>query len=406
MELLRLIAWIFLFVWIAMTSYNVIQFYGSLKDKKIKRKNPPEFPRVTVVLPAKNEEKTIRWAIESLLNQNYPKDRFKVLLVEDGSEDRTPEICKEYAEKYDFIELIQPPESKGKPYSLNYATKFIDSDYIIYMDADTFLPKNFVREIVFYALGEDADAVQATRIPVALNTLSGNLYMIFENYYSYLIQKFRANITDSVLLEGNGMLLKADFVKKNGWNEKSVAEDLDISILGHLEGRRFLYVPLTYYVEFPSTPKSIYHQRKRWHRGTIQAAFKYWRKIIENRKKMGFKKTFELLFSLFSPVFQFVFFFGTLFAIFLSVTNLWVSIFPPWALIAATSCLILTLEIYAFVARFGLRKRKLLFLVPLVPLWWVFDQIIAICAFLEESFGRPAYWIKTPKTGQIKALLG
>src|SRR5215469_15357815 len=93
-----------------------------------------QLPFVTVVVPCLNEEKYISRCLDSILANDYPKERMEVLVVDALSEDKTREIVKGYAERYPFIRLVNNPE-KHIPVALNLGIHHAQGDTIIKMDA-------------------------------------------------------------------------------------------------------------------------------------------------------------------------------------------------------------------------------------------------------------------------------
>ena len=67
---------------------------------------------VSIIIPCRNEEKYIAKCLDSILSQDYPKDKLEVLVVDGMSEDKTKEIVKDYSKKYPYIKLL---ENRGLP---------------------------------------------------------------------------------------------------------------------------------------------------------------------------------------------------------------------------------------------------------------------------------------------------
>ncbi len=74
--------------------------------------DPPEWPLVSITVPAYNEERSIRETLERLLALDYPRDRLQIVVVSDASTDRTDEIVREFADR--GVELLRMPERRGK----------------------------------------------------------------------------------------------------------------------------------------------------------------------------------------------------------------------------------------------------------------------------------------------------
>lgn len=91
------------------------------------------WPRVSISVPAYNEEAQIRGLVESLLALEYPRSRLQILVVSDASSDRTDDIVREYADR--GVELLRMPERGGKTKAENAAAQKITGDIVVNTDA-------------------------------------------------------------------------------------------------------------------------------------------------------------------------------------------------------------------------------------------------------------------------------
>src|SRR3989344_9044518 len=98
-----------------------------------------KYPAVTITVPCWNEEKTIYKTIRSLLALNYPKDKLKIFLIDDGSTDGTWNIIRKF-EKYSNVKTIQK-ENGGKYTALNMGLEMMETDFFGCLDADSFVDK-------------------------------------------------------------------------------------------------------------------------------------------------------------------------------------------------------------------------------------------------------------------------
>src|SRR5260370_34944404 len=99
-------------------------------------------PFVTVVVPCRNEEKRIASCLESILANDYPKDRMEILVLDGMSEDRTREIVAGYSERYPMIRVVDNP-NKLIPLPMNLGINAAGGVAICKMDADqTYLPRS------------------------------------------------------------------------------------------------------------------------------------------------------------------------------------------------------------------------------------------------------------------------
>ncbi len=93
-------------------------------------------PKISVIVPVYKVEKQVRRCIESIICQTF-KD-FELILVDDGSPDMCPQICDEYAEKYDNIKVIHQ-ENRGQSNARNIGVAKAKGEYIVFVDSDDFL---------------------------------------------------------------------------------------------------------------------------------------------------------------------------------------------------------------------------------------------------------------------------
>src|SRR3989344_1411563 len=116
------------------------------RNKKIKLNF---YPAVTIAVPCFNEEKTVYRTVRSLLNLNYPKNKVKIFLIDDGSIDGTWNIIKRF-EKYPNIRIFHQ-ENGGKYTALNLALKHIETDFFGGLDADSLAdPESLVRLMSYF----------------------------------------------------------------------------------------------------------------------------------------------------------------------------------------------------------------------------------------------------------------
>ena len=102
---------------------------------------------LSVICPIYNEEKYIAKCIDSILEQDYPKDDLEILFVDGMSTDRTRELVGEYIAKYPYIRLLDNPE-RIVPYAMNRGIKACEGDVVIRLDAHATYASNYFSELV------------------------------------------------------------------------------------------------------------------------------------------------------------------------------------------------------------------------------------------------------------------
>ena len=118
---------------------------------KLKRRSSPltvqtdsELPDITLLVAAYNEEAYILDKIHNTLALDYPKNKLKLFFVTDGSNDRTPEIIRNFPE----IEVFHSPERRGKIHAVNRVMKHVSTPIVVFCDANTALNRESLKLIV------------------------------------------------------------------------------------------------------------------------------------------------------------------------------------------------------------------------------------------------------------------
>lgn len=95
----------------------------------------------SVIIPAYNEEKLLPSCLKSVLNQDFPKNKYEVIVVNNASTDKTPQIAKAYG-----VKVINEPK-KGFVFARSAGLKEAKGKYIVNLDADCTVPKNWLKKI-------------------------------------------------------------------------------------------------------------------------------------------------------------------------------------------------------------------------------------------------------------------
>jgi len=113
-----------------------------------------DLPFVSILVAARNEERTIADCLESLVQQQYPSDRYEVVVVNDRSTDNTPSIIRDYMERHNTVKCVnidsKPSGLTGKQNALNEGLKLCAGEIILNTDADCIAGPLWVRRIVSY----------------------------------------------------------------------------------------------------------------------------------------------------------------------------------------------------------------------------------------------------------------
>lgn len=116
-------------------------------------------PQVSIVVPMFNEGERIVGTIDSLAAQDYPTDKFEVVIVDDQSTDDSYQWATDAAARYPNVRVIQNPVNMGKRRGINRAVRKTDSEIIISVDSDVVVEKDATRKLVACFVEEDIAAV-------------------------------------------------------------------------------------------------------------------------------------------------------------------------------------------------------------------------------------------------------
>ena len=236
-----------------------------------KKENFENFqPKVSVIIPAYNESKTIGLCLNSVLNQDY-NNEVEIIVVDDGSSDNTLKILK----KYKKVKVVKQ-KHLGKSKALNNGISKAKNDFILVIDADTIIKKDFIREIIKPFSDKK---VGATTGIIKLKNNKGILPM-FQNveysFYNLIRHSFSSLFKNSVWFLGALACYRKDAIKKVGlFKTDSLTEDIDLAMEINKAGYENISVGNAYgFTHVPANLKSLYKQRSRWWIGALQALFK------------------------------------------------------------------------------------------------------------------------------------
>lgn len=282
--------------------YGYINFIKSIKEKKLVDKNQYEFPTCSILIPAHNEEKVIAATIEAMQKMNYPKDKLKIVVINDGSSDSTREIILSYAANDSRIILHDIPKGeggKGKSRTLNHAIKDIDSEIIAIYDADNTPDPNALHYLVIQLISnpELGAVIGKFRTVNKKRNLLTRFINIETLSFQSMLQAGRWQLHNIATLPGTNFVMWTKLINElNGWDEEALTEDSELSIRIYELGYKIKFIPyaITYEQE-PEKVKVWIKQRIRWVRGNNYVISKFFKRIKYMKNK---KMRFDLLYTL------------------------------------------------------------------------------------------------------------
>ncbi len=241
--------------------------------------DPGYMPKISLIIPAHNEEAIIERAIESALETNYPNK--EIIVVDDGSTDRTYQIALPYS-KNGRIKLGHRDVASGsKAGALNYGLFFASGDIIVTVDADTLIERNSLRKLV-KPLSDPAFSATSGNVRILRGEHGATNLIVKIQAYEYLIsmelgRRFQALAGTLLIISGAFGAFHKSFVKSIGqYDGDTITEDFDITFKMRKLGKKLAFVPEAVSWTFsPETWKAWRRQRVRWTRGQVETLWKH-----------------------------------------------------------------------------------------------------------------------------------
>lgn len=237
------------------------------------------FPKLSLIIPAHNEEKIIVRSIESALETNYANR--EIIVVDDGSKDRTYQLAYPYS-KRGLIKLLHRDVASGcKAGALNYGLLSASGEAIVTVDADTLIERNSLREVVKPLSDPNVAAVSGNVRVLRGEDESKNLLVRLQAY-EYLLslelgRRFNSIIGTLLIISGAFGAFWTEHVKSLGvYDRDTITEDFDISLKMRKIGKRLAFADKAICWTFvPETWKRWRRQRIRWSKGQVESLWKH-----------------------------------------------------------------------------------------------------------------------------------
>ena len=255
---------------------------------------------ISVLVPAWNEEKTIKDTIEHIFEVDYPIK--ELIVLNDGSKDKTKEIVEKLLKKYPKLKLINK-ENTGKGDSLNKGIAIAKGEIVVVVDADSYPSKDSFKKLVGFFDDEKVGAATCVFVPRQANKFLEKMQVIEYNFIAFT-RKLLGYVDAIYVTPGPlAMYRKSSLKKVGGFDTKNMTEDIEITWrLTYAGYERRMCLATNATTTVPDNLGLWYRQRRRWNVGGLQCIAKY--------KKNFLKKGMLGLFIL--PFFIFQLFLGVL----------------------------------------------------------------------------------------------
>ena len=262
----KLIFWICLFlVFYTYIGYGLLLYVLLLLKRTFGRKPPvltlpadDQLPAVTLMICAFNEEEVIKEKMENIRQIDYPRDKFCVMWVTDGSTDRSNQLLS----AYDDVTLVFSPERRGKAAAMQHGLQENKAEFVVFTDANTMLKTNSIREIGRLFMDERVGCVSgekqvAARADGEVAAEGEGLYWRYES----TLKRWDSELYSAMGAAGELFAVRMSHYRAAPSN--ALLDDFMISMLMVEDGHRIAYTSEAYAVEYGSANMHEESKRKR-----------------------------------------------------------------------------------------------------------------------------------------------
>ncbi|MFA5084606.1 MAG: glycosyltransferase [Candidatus Paceibacterota bacterium] len=259
---------------------------GYSHSRDTKDPKPKRFPFVSIIITAFNEEKAILNSVKSVLQLDYPKDKYEIIVVDDGSTDRTFEKVSEFAEKYGNVRVFKK-KNGGAASAKNLGIKKAKGELITTLDADSFVAKDALKKMIGY-FDEDPKIGGVT---TSLNVHNPRGFLQNLQWAEYMagifLRKVFSKVDAVVVLPGPFSLYRKSFFDKyGGFEEGNITEDTEMGMRMQAHGYKIRNsMSASVYTITPNNFRALTIQRIRWYYGFVRNSVRY--KRLFNVRKYG-----------------------------------------------------------------------------------------------------------------------
>jgi cellulose synthase/poly-beta-1,6-N-acetylglucosamine synthase-like glycosyltransferase len=390
--------------------YNgAIIYIGVRSERKhrIQSMNKVEvFPKISIIVPTKDEEIVVGRCLDGLLKIDYPKDKLDIIVVDGNSSDNTAKICSEFSQKYpDMFRVITEAASNGKPAALNLALTYVKGEIVGVFDADSIPQEDVLKKVAAYFNDEKLVAVQGRTS--SLNEKSNVLTRIIateEKAWFQTLLSGREKMQLFVPLTGSCQFIRRNVLEEmGGWDETSLTEDVELALRLVEKKCAIKYASdVCSKQETPESIRDLVRQRIRWYRGFMETAITYGRLLNTlNRRTVDAEISMGGPFMMVVSLLSYINWFFV--ALFLSESNPVINF--TGLVIALTAVSLISIGFGLAASEKPVKLRNICW-IPLIYVYWLLQMFIAGLAFLKLVFRRKRVWTKTVKKGSASPVDG
>jgi len=265
----------------------VLRWFGLPRDRSTAHERfLATRPTVSAILAGYNEEAAIVSAIESLIETAWPG--LEIIVVDDGSEDRTWDLARPYAER-GAIRLLRNSAASGrggKPSAMNLGLRMAKGEFLVFLDVDTSFDRDLLRHLIgpFHdpEVGVVAGNVKVRNVDASLWTrMQAVEYLLAIGLNKRWLDLFGTNYIASGACAA---YRRTTLTAVQGF-DVATAEDLDNSLKARKAGWKLVFAPLAIATtDAPETLRQLVRQRMRWDRDLVRVAFRKHLDLLDARR--------------------------------------------------------------------------------------------------------------------------
>jgi cellulose synthase/poly-beta-1,6-N-acetylglucosamine synthase-like glycosyltransferase len=257
-----------------------------------------DWPPVTILVAAHNEEKVIANILSALMTVSYPEDRMIVIPVNDRSKDRTREIIDEFVERYPGrIRPFHRTSGKGgKAAALKDAMELVETEIILIFDADYIPGMGLIRQLAAPFFDPEVGGVMGRVVPLNSGHNLLTRLLDLERSGGYQVdQQARMNLRLVPQHGGTVAGVRRSALREiGGWNDSSLTEDTDLTYRLLLHGWKTVYQNRSEcYEEVPETWPVRIKQIMRWAKGHNQAMVTYALRLLFGKHRATLRERLD-----------------------------------------------------------------------------------------------------------------
>ncbi|MBI5048294.1 MAG: glycosyltransferase family 2 protein [Deltaproteobacteria bacterium] len=231
---------------------------------------PPFQGNVTVLIPAYNEDRTIKATVASILASDYPS--LEIIVVNDGSTDSTEEVIADFI-KQGRIKYIKKPNG-GKASALNRGIEAAAGDVVIFTDADSLFLPDTVRKMVRWFGDPSIDAVCGNDAPLHPSSPIQKFLAVTTHIGTGFVRRALSVMHCLPIITGNLGAIRTGVLRELKGFKEIWGEDLEITFRLYKNRKRIIFDPDPKVIaECPGTIQGLWKQRIRWVRSYIKIVF-------------------------------------------------------------------------------------------------------------------------------------